>query len=101
MKGRCVMANDETRTAERIIAMPPSSWDDHPETMISIARVIARAYLAQRAELDRLRAEVAELVAAIQKYSVYAQARGSAPFGTTAEEQAALARHDAGKGGGE
>ncbi|RTL26400.1 MAG: hypothetical protein EKK55_07875 [Rhodocyclaceae bacterium] len=98
----CVMTNDETRAAERLlgncwdvyIGDPPRDWTEICDKILADGRAVAT-------ELDRLRAEVAELVAAIQKYSVYAQARGSAPFGTTAEEQAALARHDAGKGGGE
>lgn len=102
--------NDETRAAERIIAMTPSSWDDHPETMISIARVIARAYLAQGDELARLRAANTELAGALRKElnelisrnrcsSHWLGCESSHPICAAIERiRAALARHDAGKG---
>lgn len=91
------MANDETRAAGNF----KERFSYPKDATMRVVRQLEGELDEARAELDRLRAANAELVAAIQKYSVYAQARGSAPFGTTAEEQAALARHDAGKGGGE
>lgn len=61
---------------------------------IEPARIVMDGEPDRVAELEAQVRALRALREAIEKYSIYAQARGSAPFGATGEEAAALAATD-------